>query len=176
MMPEARFQRSFVDSLLHYDWHPIEIPDDAKKTYSFGQRIAAAAHPYDLGGLDRKGNYTAFELKAESALVWNFSKLEYSERCGLQAVMERKRPALVLIQFKLRMGPLQKKRLVTEEDWLDEAWILPYKQLLKLEHEAFKGFDLVINREAGHNLPRGEDGLWKIPDLENYLRNKSVWL
>ena len=176
MRPEAKFQVAFVSSLLHYGHHPIEIPDDSKKQYSFGQSVAASAKPYDLGSLDRRGNYCAYELKAEDSITWNFNKLEESERFGLQAVMERKRPALIMIHYKCRLGPMQKKRLATDKDWLDEAWILPYKQLLKLEHEAFKGFDLAINWEAGHNLPKGENGLWEIPVLENYLREKSCWL
>lgn len=176
MQPEAKFQASLTESLLYYGHHVVTIPDDSKRQYSFGQKIAALPKPYDMGSLDRKGNYSAYEIKFSDSITWNFSKLEDSERCGLQAVMERKRPALIIVQMKLRLGPIQKKRLATEKDWLDEAWILPYKQLLKLEHEAFKGFDLALNWEVGHQLPRGENGLWEIPALENYLREKNVWL
>lgn len=148
-----------MNSLIAAGWHPIVIPDDAKRQITFGQRFRGVSKPYDLGALDTKGRYTAFELKSQDSPTWNFSELRESEHAGLQAVTDRGRPAFIVIRFSFRPGPRQAK--VFGNDWVDQVIALPYDTLRELEAAGRQSLPLLDALPALSVAKAGKD-LWDV--------------
>lgn len=181
MKPEAKFQQEIVRSLIATGCHPVEIPDDSKKQYRFGQKVSASAKPYDLGVLDILGTYQAFELKHSDGLTWSFAKLETSEHNGLEAVSKRFRPAWIVVLFRGRIGPLQQKSLKTEAKWLDTAKAFEWTWMDRMESAGMKSFDLTDLECMTNciNLPRfnhQQETLWDLTPLGLNLHELNVSL
>lgn len=181
MKPEAKFQKEVVRSLIIAGAHPVEIPDDSKKGYKFGNNVPASPKPYDVGVLDTEGLYQALELKHTPGLTWNYANLEDSERNGLTAVENRGRPAWVVICFRGRLGPLQKQRLGRDVTFMDEVWAIPHWWMDQQESSGEPSFDLADSHCWGAatyipRLPGQQETLWDLTPLGLNLHEPNALL
>lgn len=163
---ESRFQIKIVESLIHMKAHPVEIPDDAKKVYKFGDPIHASAKPYDVGALDKSDRYAALELKVNDSPSWSFSKLTESEKAGLGVVSRINKRAWILIHFNFRTTTPQMRKRMNGLEVVDQVWALNYLNYEKMLEAAHVSLPLEhAKRLWAREIPKLENGLWDLRGL-----------
>lgn len=171
---EAVFQGELQQSALEQGFHPIILEDEAKKSYRFGQSSFGKAKPYDMALLDEHG-FVAMELKDSDRIKFPLSEVRQNQWDGLQAVHERGWPALLVVNYYVRLTPKQQQALKADLPYYNCAFVFPYKTLKLMQAQAYKSVSILECRmisDAKELHQIGEDR-WDLKTLMKSLRQRG---